>query len=175
VYSTLLGILLAIRSTVGVNTNLTTINAVIDLLLIGQVFTLMTLQNALQIFDHVLFDMLPDDAAQPLQMTLHKNLQIDNLSDPEAIRLTCFKHAQLRELYTHFAIAGLLDLGEDKLQIPTWWFVGNTPCQYPVHPEEAFLFTMIQVAMGMTNQFIVDNYIGGDYARWSETYPWMIR
>ena len=174
-YSTLLGILLAIRSTAGVNANLTTINVDINLLLIGPVFTFETLQNALQIFDHVLFNIPPDDAAQPLQMTLHKNLQIDNLSDPEAIRLTCFKHAQLRELYTHFAIAGLLDLGEDKLQIPTWWFVGNTPCQYPVHPEEAFLFTMIQVAMGMTNQFIVDNYIGGDYARWSETYPWMIR
>ena len=118
-YSTLLGILLAIRSTAGVNAKLTTINAVIDLLLIGQVFTLMTLQNALQIFDHVLFNILPDDAAQPLQMTLHKNLQIDNLSDPEAIRLTRFKHVQLRELCTHFAIAGLLDPGEDKLQIPT--------------------------------------------------------
>jgi hypothetical protein len=27
----------------------------------------------------------------------------------------------------------------------------------------------------MSNQFIVDNYIGGDYARWSKTYSWMIR
>ncbi len=31
------------------------------------------------------------------------------------------------------------------------------------------------VAMGMSNQFIVDNYIGGDYARWSKAYPWMVR
>ena len=30
---------------------------------------------------------------------------------------------------------------------------------------------MMKVATGMTNQFIVDNYIGRDYARWSKTYP----
>jgi hypothetical protein len=40
-----------------------------------------------------------------------------------------------------------------------------------VDPEEAFLFTMIKVATGMSNQFIVDNYIGGDYAFWSKAYP----
>ena len=175
IYSTLLGILLAITSTAGVNANLTAINAVIDLLSIGPVFTFETLQNVLQFFDHVLFDIPLDEAAQPLQMTLHKNLQIDDLSDPEAIRLTRFSHAQLRELYIHFGIAGLLDPGEDKLRIPTGWFVGNTPCQYRVDPEEAFLFMMIKVAPGMSNQFIVDNYIGGDYARWSKAYPWMVR
>ena len=138
IYSTLLGILLAITSTAGVNANLTAINAVIDLLSIGPVFMFETLQNVLQVFDHVLFDIPLDEAAQPLQMTLPKNLQIDDMSDSEAIRLTRFNHAQLRELYTHFGIAGLLDPGEDKLQIPTGWFVGNTPCQYRVDPEEAF-------------------------------------
>jgi hypothetical protein len=35
---------------------------------------------------------------------------------------------------------------------------------------------MIKVATGMSNFLIVDNYsIGGDYARWSKSYPWMIR
>jgi len=171
IYSTLRGILLAITSTAGVNANLTAINAVIDLLSIGPVFTFETLQNVLQVFGHVLFDIPLDEAAQPLQMTLHKNLRIDDLSYPEAIRLTRFSHAQLSELYTHFGIAGLLDPGKDKLRIPTGWFVGNTPCQYCVDPEEAFLFTMIKVATGMSNQFIVDNYIGGDYALWSKAYP----
>ncbi len=158
----------------GVNANLTAINVVIDLLSIGPVFTFKTLQNVLQVFDHVLFDIPPDEATQPLQMTPPKNLRIDDLSDPKAIRLTHFNHAQLCDLYTHFGIVGLLDPGEDKLQISTGWFVGNTPCQYRVDPEKAFLFTMIKVATGMSNQFIVDNYIGGDYARWSKTYPWMI-
>jgi hypothetical protein len=145
IYSTLLGVLLAITSTAAVNANLTAINAVIDLLSIGPVFTFETLQNVLQVFDHVLFDIPLDVAAQPLQMTLHKNLRIDDLPDPEAIQLTRFSHAQLRELYTHFGIAGLLDPGEDKLRVPTGGFVGDTPCQYRVDPEEAFLFTMIKV------------------------------
>ena len=132
----------------------------------------------MQIFNHVLFDILPDEEAQPLQLTPHKNLRIEDLSDPDAIRLMCFSRPQLCELHTHFAIAGLLDPGDDKLRIPipTRWFVGNTPCQYRVHPEEALLFTMIKVATGMTtHQFIADNYIGGVYARWSKIYPWMIR
>ncbi len=141
---------------------------------LGHFFIFETLQNVLQIVDHVLFHILPDEVAQPLQMTLHNNLCIDNLSDPEAIWLTRFSHVQLRELYTHVAIAGQLDPGENKLQIPTGCFVGNTPCQYCMHQEEAFLFTMIKVTTGMTNQFIVDNYIVGDYAIWSKTYPWMI-
>ena len=47
IYSTLLGILLAITSMAGVNANLTTINAVIDLLSIGPVFKFETLQNVL--------------------------------------------------------------------------------------------------------------------------------
>jgi UDP-N-acetylmuramyl pentapeptide phosphotransferase/UDP-N-acetylglucosamine-1-phosphate transferase len=110
VYSTLLGILLAIGSTAGVNANLTTINAVIDQLLIGPIFTFETLQNVLQVFNHP-----PDEVAKPRQMTPRKNLlRIDDLSDPKAIRLTRFGHAQLSELYTHFAIARLLDPGEDK-------------------------------------------------------------
>jgi hypothetical protein len=96
VYSTLLGILLAITSTTGVNANLTAINVVIDLLSLGPVFTLKTLQNVLQVFDHALFDIPPDEAAQPLQMTLPKNLRIEDLSDPEAIQLTRFNHTQLR-------------------------------------------------------------------------------
>jgi hypothetical protein len=75
-----------------VNASLTAINAIIDLLSIGPLFTLKTLQNMLQIVGHVTLDMPPDEAAQPLQMTLHKILWIDILSNPEAIRMTHFSH-----------------------------------------------------------------------------------
>ncbi len=34
---------------------------------------------------------------------------------------------------------------------------------------------MTKVATGLLNQCIVDMYIGGDYARWSYTYPWMLK
>jgi hypothetical protein len=46
-----------------VNANLTAINAVIDLLLIGPVFTFETLQNVLQIANHILFDIPPNESA----------------------------------------------------------------------------------------------------------------
>jgi len=108
-------------------------------------------------------------------MTAPKNLRIDRLSDPEAIQLTRFTYAQLRDLYRYFGIATLLDPGETLLRITTGHLVGNTACCYPIHPEEAFLFTMIKIATGMTNQFVVDNYIGGDYARWSHAYPFILR
>ncbi|KAL7524503.1 hypothetical protein ACHAXR_002236, partial [Thalassiosira sp. AJA248-18] len=53
--------------------------------------------------------------------------------------------------------------------------VGNTPARYLIHPEELFLFTLTKVATGRTNQSIIDEYFGGDYARWSLGYPWMLR
>ena len=34
---------------------------------------------------------------------------------------------------------------------------------------------MTKVATGLSNQRIVDMYIGGDSARWSYAYPWMIK
>jgi hypothetical protein len=50
-------------------------------------------------------------------MTPHKNLWINYMSDPEAIQLPCFSCVQLCELFIHFDIAGLLDPGDEKLQI----------------------------------------------------------
>ena len=34
---------------------------------------------------------------------------------------------------------------------------------------------MTKVATDLSNQSIVDMYIGGGYARWSYTYPWMLK
>jgi hypothetical protein len=42
-----------------------------------------------------------------------------------------------------------------------------------IHPKEVFLFTTTKVATGLSNQLIVDMYIGSDYARWSYAYPWI--
>ena len=102
-----------------------------------------------------------------------RDLRIDDLSDPQAIRLTHFTHAQLGDLFMYFGIATLLDPGEHLLRIATGHMVENTACCYRVHPEEAFLFTLIKIATGMTNQFIIDNYIGGDYASRSHAYPFI--
>ena len=42
----------------------------------------------------------------------------------------------------------------------------GSQCCYRIHPEEVFLFTMTKVATGLSNQRIVDMYIGSDYACW---------
>ena len=34
---------------------------------------------------------------------------------------------------------------------------------------------MAKIATGLSNQRIVDMYIGGSYARWSYAYPWMLK
>ena len=127
------------------------LNALIKTVMVGPFFMLETLLNAWQIFHHVLFDIPPENKAHPLIMTAAKNLHIDNLSDPQVIRLTHFIHTQLQDLCHYFDFEGLLDTGEDTLHIYTNYFAGNTPCNYCVHPKEAFLFAMIKIAAGMTN------------------------
>ena len=42
-------------------------------------------------------------------------------------------------------------------------------------PRGGIPFFMTKVATGLSNQRIVDMYIGGDYARWSYAYPWMLK
>ena len=166
-FSFLLAFLLTIQNTTTGN-NIPGLDVLIDMMItLGPVLTFKTLLNAWMIVDHILFDIPDNEYVQPRMLTAPKNLRIDCLSDPEAIRLTRFTYAQLRDLYQYFGIATLLDPGETLLRITTGHFVGNTACCYRIHPEEAFLFTMIKIATGMSNQFIVDNYIGGDYARWS--------
>ena len=51
----------------------------------------------------------------------------------------------------------------------------GSQCCYRIHPEEVFLFTMTKVATDLSNKRIVDMNIGGGYARWSYTYPWMLK
>ena len=53
--------------------------------------------------------------------------------------------------------------------------MNGTPCNYRVHPEEVFLFTLCKVATGMTQVQIIDTYFGGDKTRWMYVYPWMLR
>jgi hypothetical protein len=174
VYLCLLAVLVAVRNNNN-HINMIAVDTVIEALLHGPVVSFEALLAVFRVVDCVLFDIPLDDEGQPLQMSATRHLRIDDLSDPEAIRLTRFSHEQLCALYGYFGFEALLDPGEVTLRIPTGHFTRNSPCYYRVHPEEAFLFTMIKVATGLTNQHIVDNYFGGDYARWSKTYPFVLR
>ncbi len=60
------------------------------------------LMMRLRTIDSMLFDIPAAEDAQPKQMTPPRDLRINDLSDPEAHRLTRFYTAQLRQLYKHF-------------------------------------------------------------------------
>jgi len=174
VYSCLLAVLVAVRNNIN-NVNMIAADTVIEALLHGPVVLFDALLAVFRVVHCILFDIPLDDEGQPLQMSATRHLHIGNLSDPEAIRLTRFSHEQLSALYRYFGFEALLDPGEVTLRIPTGHITRNSPCYYRVHPEEAFLFTLIKVATGLMNQHIVASYFGRDYARWSKIYPFVLR
>ena len=126
--------------------------------------------------DHLLHDITPEEESRPLQFTRHKMLQIDDLSDPQAHKMTHFYHNQLVRLYDCFGLDEyLLSIDEEKEPVYTGHYNDNGyPCRYLFDPQELFLFTMTKVAKGRTNSSLVDEYFGGDYARWSHGYRWML-
>lgn len=156
-------------------TDMAVIHQAIDLFSTN-LLTYMSLLEIWTIMDHILHDITPEEEAQPTQYTRHKALQIDDLTDPEAHKMTHFYHGQLIRLYRSFNLDGyLISIGETMVPIYTGAIVDNTPCRYLIDPEELFLFTLTKVATGRTNQSIIDEYFGGDYARWSHGYRWMLQ
>jgi hypothetical protein len=93
--------------------------------------------------------------------------------------MTHFYVKQLQILYRLFDLEGYVlntdPDGDGRMSFYTGHSVGNSQCRYCINPEEAFLFTMTKVATGRRNQSIVDEYFGGNYARWSFAFPWMVR
>ena len=90
--------------------------------------------------------------------------------------MTHFYHGQLVCLYRLFDLDSFLrNIDETKVPLYTGHIVNNVPTRYLIDPEELFLFTLTKIATGRTNQSIIDEYFGGDYARWSFGYPWMLR
>ena len=104
------------------------------------------------VVDYVLFDIPLSNKGQPLHISLLRHLRIDDLSDPDAIRLTPFSHKQLWALYGYFDIKELPDPGKTihqpcykkhsmLLQDPSWrgllvhvdqgcnWFDEPTHCR----------------------------------------------
>jgi hypothetical protein len=123
------------------------------------------LMTRLRTIDSVLFDIPAAEDVQPKQMTPPKDLRINNLSDPEAHRLTRFYTAQLCQLYKHFGFRRWAheqnaNNGDERLK----FYTGhrnqrNVQCCYRVHPEEAFLFMMMKIATGLDNHYLVDSHI----------------
>lgn len=175
VTSLILAVVLAVESVANGDANMTVIDDAIETL-IFILSTYLGMDNMLTTIDAMLYDISPEEEDMPKQFTAHKGVRIDDISDIECHKMTHFYHDQLRLLYDQFDLVGhLASIGETMVPLYTGHFVRNTPCRYLLHPEEVFLFMMTKVATGRTNQSLVDEYFGGDYAKWSRAYPWMLR
>ena len=137
----------------------------------------MSLLEICNTMDHLLHDISSAEESLPLQFTRHKALQIDDLTDPQSHKMTHFYHGQLVRLYNLFDLDGFLNsIGEAMVPIYTGHSnARGIPCRYLIDPQELFLFTLTKLAKGRTNISIIDEYFGGDYARWSHGYRWMLQ
>ena len=170
----LLALIVAAEGVVSARADLDALDAAFDTVsacLVG----FLGLLRAMRVTDGILFDIPPDEENAPLKFSRAKNLRIDDLSDMASLKMTHFNHSQLRRLYRLFDLESMLEPLADKLVIPTGFDTNGTPCNYRVHPEEVFLYTLCKVATGMTQVQIIDNYFGGDKTRWTYAYPWMLK
>ena len=104
------------------------------------------------------------------------HLRIADLRDDMTARkMTSFSISQLRQLYYHFGLREfVLAHNETDLLIGTGhWANGRENC-YRLNPEELFLYMLTKCKTGMTNEKVIDMYFGGDYARWTYGYRWII-
>jgi hypothetical protein len=130
---------------------------------------------ALRVADSILFDIPPNEEDTPLQFSHAKNLCIINLSNTAALKMTHFNHSQLRHFYKAFDLEGQLEPIDENLASPTGDFCNGHPCNYRIHPEEVFLYTLCKVATGMMQVQIVHTYFGGDKNWWTYAYQWMLK
>ncbi len=99
----------------------------------------------------------------------------DLRDDMTAKKMTSFSVSQLRQLYYHFGLREfvLAHIETDLLIGTGHWANGRENC-YCLHPEELFLYMLTKCKTGMTNKKVIDMYFGGDYARWTYGYRWII-
>lgn len=125
------------------------------------------------LLDHQLFDIPQHELDVPREHRPRNHLRIDTIdNDREALKMTHFNKGQLHDLFQGFGLSrfnGEIRVGTGHINPRT----NNENC-YVFHAEELFLFTLTVCATGMTKEKIVDLYFGGDYARWSHGYRWMI-
>ncbi|KAL7526186.1 hypothetical protein ACHAXR_002464 [Thalassiosira sp. AJA248-18] len=129
-------------------------------------------QNA----DRLLYDIPLVEWLSSREFRPRQHLRIDGIAnDMTAIKMTCFNTEQLRRLYHHFGLREFLFAhNETDILVGTGhWRNGAENC-YRFDPEELFLFTLTKCKTGNTNEQIIDMFFGGDYARWSYGYRWLL-
>lgn len=144
------------------------INRAIRIFMINCIHQIALFQT-FRIMDTELYDMPAWEKAQPVTYSHRQAPLIDDLSDAKAHKMTNFYVGQLKRIYAGF---GLEDYarqqnnydGNIKLFVHTGWITEGTPCCYRIHPEHLFLYALTKQATARTQESIVDEYFGGDYA-----------
>ena len=133
----------------------------------------------LQIMDTVLHDIPDYEEVLPKMLKAPRHLRIDDFSDTEARNLTRFNVEELRTLFNFFGFGQYANQFDDTpdmmIPIETGYVRNQRRCRYLIHAEEVFLFTMIKVAHGFTNAYLVNFVFGGHASRWSHAYRWAIK
>jgi hypothetical protein len=133
----------------------------------------------LQIVDTALHDIPHHEETLPKMMMSPRHLRINDFSDTAARNLTRFNVQELRTLFHHFGFgqyaAQFDDTPDMMIPIETGCVRNNRRCKYLIHAEEVFLFTMIKMAQGFTNAYMVNFIFGGHICRWSHAYRWAIK
>jgi hypothetical protein len=132
----------------------------------------------LMILDTVLYDIPQHEEILPKMQKAPRQLRISDFSDTAARNLTRFNVHELLTLFDQFGFeqyaAEFNDTPDMMIPIPTGHVRNHTQCRYLIHAEELFLFTMIKVAHGFDNAYMVNNIFGGHISRWSHAYRWAI-
>jgi hypothetical protein len=125
------------------------------------------LLRAIWVTDGILFNIPLEQKDVPLQFIRGNCLRINNIFDTAALKMTRFNWSQLHHLYAAFDLEGQLKPMYDKLFFLTGHVYNGTPCCYPIHPGEVFLYTLCKLATGLTQVQILDMYIGGNTNWWT--------
>ena len=126
--------------------------------------------------DAALFDIPLLEWLKKRQPSCRRHLRLATLrSDQEALKWTNFNIHQLTRLYEQFGLREYCETRNiEHIRVSTGHFHKGSECFYNHNPEELFLYSMARLASGLTQEHIIDNFIGGHYSRWSSGYRWFI-
>ena len=127
------------------------------------------------LFDHMYYDITPEEESQSLQFKPHQNITFASWDDQKCLNYTSFYGRDLRRMYNLFGLHALAD-DDNKIRIYNGHYnQRGHPCTYAIHSEELFLFFMTRFKKGSSITDLVNDIFGGDHGRWKYAWPWMLR
>jgi hypothetical protein len=132
----------------------------------------------LNLMDEYLFDIPLAEYLYHREYRPRLHLRLGDLPDDRtAIKMTGFNIFQLSKLFQLFGLRDFVHAHhETVLLIGTGHFDVNTGAEkcYRIDPEELLLYSLTRIKTGMTQEAIIDNCFGGNYARWTHGHRWLM-